>query len=268
MRNRFSQFEPGSISGSMLLFVASAALCCVSAPAQVMQPAGTFQGNAPMQPHPVRMNRNQPPAAVPAPTSAPASSPAPSLPAGTPSAPAAAPSLFDQPAQAAKVELSSGKLAITANNSSLQEILKQVTTSTGMAVDGLNRDQRIFGTYGPGDPHEVLGALLDGTGYNVLMFGQTAAGAPRQLTLSQRTANVPGAVRPNAPQNQDDDAAVDDDQAQQQPAYQPPPAQPDPNAPPVNNNSQQGGVRSPQQMLQQLQQMRQQQQQQQPPAPQ
>ena len=263
MRNRFSQFAPRNISGSILLFAASAALCCIATPAQVMQPAGTFQGNAPIQPPAARMNRNQPPVAAPVRASAPV--PPASV---TPSAPAVAPSLFDQPAQAAKVDLNAGKLAVTANNSSLQEILKQVTASTGMTVDGLNRDQRIFGTYGPGDPHEVLGELLDGTGYNVLMFGQTEAGTPRQITLSQRTANVPGATRPNAPQNQDDDATADDDQSQQQPAYQPPPAQPDPNAPPVNNNSQQGGVRTPQQMLQQLQQLRQQQQQQQPQAPQ
>lgn len=162
------------------------------------------------------------------------------------------------------MDLNAGKLAITANNSSLQEILKQVSTSTGMTVDGLNRDQRIFGSYGPGDPHDVLAELLDGTGYNVMMFGQTTAGAPRQLTLSQRTANVPGAARPSAPQNPDDDSA-DDDQSQQPPAYQPPPQQPDQNTAPVNNNSQQGGVRTPQQMLQQMQQMHQQQPQQQPP---
>lgn len=258
MPNHFSQFAARCISGKILPFAASAALGCIAASAQVMQPAGTFQGNAPMQPPAARMNRNQPPATVPVRASAPVPSTA-----MAPPAPTAAPSLFDQPAQAAKVELNAGKLAVTANNSSLQEILKQVTASTGMNVDGLNRDQRIFGTYGPGDPHEVLGELLDGTGYNVLMFGQTDAGTPRQITLSQRTANVPGAVRPNTPQNQDDDTTADDDQSQQQPAYQPPPPQPDQNAPPVNNNSQQGGVRTPQQMLQQLQQLRQQQQQQQ-----
>jgi hypothetical protein len=260
MRNHFLQFGPRCISGNILLFAASAALCCIAVPAQVMQPSGTFQGNAPTQPPAARMNRNQPPSAVPVKASVPATS----LPPAAPAAPATAPSLFDQPAQAAKVDLNSGKLAITANNSSLQEILKQVTASTGMAVDGLSRDQRIFGTYGPGDPHEVLGELLDGTGYNVLMFGQTAAGTPRQITLSQRTANVPGTVRPSTPQSQDDDATSDDDQSQQPAAYQPPP-QPDQNTPPVNNNSQQGGVRTPQQMLQQLQQLRQQQQQQQAP---
>ena len=105
-------------------------------------------------------------------------------------APTSAPSLLDKPPKPATVNLAGGHLTIQADNSSLMDILGQVTAASGMAVEGLGVDQRIFGSYGPGEPHEVLSALLHGSGYNMVMLGQTAAGAPRQLTLSPRGAGV------------------------------------------------------------------------------
>jgi hypothetical protein len=166
--------------------------------------------------------------------------------------------LLDKPAQPAKVDMQGGHLTIQANNSSLSEILHQVTTSSGMTVEGLGPDQRIFGSYGPGDPSEVLLSLLHGSGYNVIMVGQTADGAPRQLTLSPRGAGATnsGPSRP-APANQDD--SDDDAQSQPAPDTTPPPAP----AQAAPTYSPQNGPRTPQQMLQELQQMRQQQQQQQ-----
>jgi len=55
-----------------------------------------------------------------------------------------------------------------AHNSSLSEILKNLEASSGMAVDGFDKDSRIFGVYGPGSPRDVLSDLLDGAGYNFL----------------------------------------------------------------------------------------------------
>jgi hypothetical protein len=225
---------------------------------QVMQPPGTF-------PHAHRQH-SQAAAQTAAPTAAPAATPAPAKTASQPApapVPTVAPSLFDQPAQPAKVSLDAGNLAIQADNSSLAEILRQVSTASGMTVDGLTQndhahEQRIFGNYGPGDPHAVLAALLDGSGYNVMMLGQTATGTPRQLTLTPRGATAGGASGgPNriAPPVQEDDS---EDEVQPQPPPDPQPATTAPATPAPQN-----GVRTPQQMLQELQQMRQQQQQQQ-----
>ncbi|HEX3471938.1 MAG TPA: hypothetical protein VHT28_12220 [Silvibacterium sp.] len=179
-------------------------------------------------------------------------------PGAAPVAPVAtsAPSLLDKPANPAKVDLTTDHLAIRADNSSLSEILHQVTAASGMTVEGLGQDQRIFGSYGPGEPYEVLSALLHGSGYNVVMLGQTATGAPRQLVLSPRSASISNNA-PSRPAQTEQDEEDDEVQAQ--------PAQPTPETPPAPapGQSPQGGVRTPQQMLQELQQMRQLQQQQQ-----
>ena len=137
-----------------------------------------------------------------------------------------------------------------------------------MTIDGLSRDQRIFGVYGPGTPREILSELLDGAGYNVLMLGSTDSGAPRELQLSIRSSSpLPAAQPTNIAQQQEDE----EDEAPPAPLSYPPaglapprPAAATPNQPPPPN----GGVKSPQQLLQELQRMRQQQQQQQQQQPQ
>jgi len=243
----------------------------VTAGAQVMQDPGVFPGNGDpaVRPHhragpppdqtttpPGSSMSVQPPTAQQTQIVAAA---APSNPAPSPGLP---PSLLDQPPQPAQVDLSAGKLTIHADNSSLTAILHQVSTSAGMTVDGLNKDQRIFGTYGPGDPREILSSLLEGTGYNVMMIGSTSDGTPSQLTLSARGAARPAgqsAPMPNViRQNQEEDEEPTTTQYDDPPA---PPPSPQPGAP-------NGGIRTPQQMLQELQQMRQQQQQQQQQQPQ
>ena len=60
---------------------------------------------------------------------------------------------FDQPAQASVVWDSHG-LSIDATNSSLQQILKDVSTATGVKIDGVTSDQRVFGAYGPGQARQ------------------------------------------------------------------------------------------------------------------
>lgn len=181
----------------------------------------------------------------------------------TPAASSAAPaSALDQPAQPAKVELTSGKLTIQADNSSLTAILNQLSTSAGMTIDGLNKDERIFGTYGPGDPREILSTLLEGSGYNVMMLGRTNSGTPSQLTLSLRQSSPAGAEaqrnQQRPPEEEDEEPAP----TQYEDAAPPNSQQP---APGTQANPQGNGVKTPQQMLQELQTIRQQQQQQQQP---
>lgn len=159
---------------------------------------------------------------------------------------------YDHPAQASVVWDSQG-LKIDATNSSLQQILKDVSTSTGVKVDGLTSDQRVFGTYGPGQARDVLSQLLQGSGYNVIMIGDQGQGTPRQILLSTRQS---GASSTTAKTNQ---PGEEDDEEEQPAAQEPePPVRPafPPGIPP----------RSPQQIMQEMQQ-RQQQQQNQPQPP-
>ena len=198
----------------------------------------------------------------------------PSTPASVSAVPASSPSsLLDQPPNPAQVHVDAGKLSIKAENSTLSGILHEVSTETGMTVDGLSKDQRIFGNYGPASPREVLSALLDGLGYNVLMVGDQSNGAPRQLLLTQRTTRPAGGNhsveqpirQSNSSSSDDDDDTTPDTQDNVPIPPRPVPAQPEVNQeqPPATSPQGQGQVKTPQQMLQELQQMRQQQQQQQ-----
>ena len=152
---------------------------------------------------------------------------------------------------AATVTWDSRGLAIDADNSSLQQILKDVSTDTGAKVEGLDADQRVFGNYGPGPARQVLSQLLDGTGYNVLMFGDQGAGTPREVLLSaQPTGPAPAGSNRSSLANEEDYVEPEPEPMQQpepvQNQFQPP--APQPGMPP----------RTPQE-IQQLMQQRQQQ---------
>jgi hypothetical protein len=111
---------------------------------------------------------------------------------------------FDSPSPASVVWDSHG-LSIEASNSSLEQILKDVSTATGAKVDGLAADQRVFGAYGPGQARDVLSQLLQGSGYNVLMIGDQGQGAPKQIFLSVRQAGAAQSGAKNNASNSDED---------------------------------------------------------------
>jgi hypothetical protein len=246
-------------------------LCAASAcSAQVLQPLGVLPNGTrihiPGNPAFARGARPQtpPPApAAPAPKPA-AATPAPAAP--VPSTPLLPPSLSDQPAQPAQVHLADGSLTVQANNSDLAQILHQIAEATGMSIDGLGKDSRVFGIYGPGAPRDVLSDLLTDSGYNFMMVGDTTSGAPRQLLLTAQDGSV---LPPQPPNSRRPAPAAEDDTP-------PPPTfvmnQPDPNAPlpgaatnpapPIQPQNAQGGIKTPQQILQELEQLHQQQQQQ------
>jgi len=135
-------------------------------------------------------------------------------------------------------------LFVNAANSSLAQILHDISVATGTKVDGFSNDQRVFGSYGPGQARDILVQLLQGSGYNVLMVGDQGQGTPRQILLSSRNAAAPNPNKPGTP-GDDDDADVDE------PVLQPV-VQPDPQRP--------NGIpsRTPQQMMQEMQQRQQQ----------
>lgn len=208
---------------------------------------------APAPTHPAPHRHKKPsagkPAAQPAPAPAPAAPQIPNWPANK------------KPAEASVVWDSHG-LFIQASNSSLYQILMDVSLKTGAKVEGLGADERVFGTYGPGPARDVLTELLDGSGYNILLIGDLGQGTPRRVVLSGRP--VPG----QAPGNANPGATNSNDAENEQEAGQPdtnPPVQP-PMPQPVVNPAPAVPVRSSQQMLEQrqlqMQQMQQQQQQQ------
>ncbi len=157
----------------------------------------------------------------------------------------------DAPGEAS-VTLDSTGLRIDASNSSLQQILKEVSTETGVKVEGLSGDERIFGVYGPGRPRDVLTQLLTGSAYNVLMIGDQGHGSPRELVL---TARQTGPAQPAAKNS----ANNDEDDVEEPPAVVEPPVQPNPQQMPRPAGAPNGGPpRSPQQIMQEMQQRQQQ----------
>jgi len=150
----------------------------------------------------------------------------------------------DQPTPAT-VSWDSRGLLITAANSSLAQILQDVSTATGAKIDGFSTDQRIFGSYGPGQASDILVQLLQGSGYNVLMVGEQGQGTPRQILLSSRNGSA--APAPNTPRTNGDDEDSDVDEPILQPVVQAEP--PRSNGPPT---------RTPQQLMQEMQQRQQQ----------
>jgi len=174
----------------------------------------------------------------------------------------------ESPGRASVIWDSQG-LRIEASNSSLQQILKDVSVETGAKVEGVVPDQRVYGSYGPGQARDVISQLLQGSGYNVLLAGDLGSGAPRQIVLSQRRAGAPAPGTAEAPSqdNNPDDEIPDNSEVEEQP--QPPPQQPIPMQPNPNLGrpgfGPNGPIRTPQQVMEEMQrqQLLQQQQQQQ-----
>jgi len=169
----------------------------------------------------------------------------------------------DAPSKPSVTWDSSG-LKIDANNSSLHDILKEVSADTGAKVEGLGADERVFGAYGPGTARDVLSQLLHGSSYNVLMIGDQGAGTPRQIVLSaRRTGNNPQPANAPAagPEDQEPEEDIPDQPEDNDQSGQPPiinngnPPMP---MPPQGPPGVPGAPRTPQQVLQELQQRQQQ----------
>lgn len=197
--------------------------------------------------------------------------------AGTPAAwPRAGAVTASPTGHRAQVVYSRGELKIAADDSSLNQILRDIGRQTGMKITGSVNDDRVYGTYGPGAPSDILAALLEGTGSNMLLR-ETAEHAPEELILTPREGGVTP-PNPNA-RGYDDDSAVRDEPQNQPAPIQPPEPAPEPaadraaaggvanpptgagsgttSAPGATNPASPNGVRSPQQIFQQLQQLQQ-----------
>jgi hypothetical protein len=173
-----------------------------------------------------------------------------------------------RPPNRAQVTYTDGALSVSADNASLNQILRQIAADTKMKITGGVADERVFGQYGPAEPAQILAALLDGTGSNMILVHRDTD-APAELILTPRHG---GATPPNP------NAAAFDDRSEveaSQPIPAPPvPPQGNPTAQPIGEGTPAGtiptngsqpdspnGVKTPQQIYEQLQRMRQQQQQ-------
>ena len=195
--------------------------------------------------------------------------------------PAPPPTPAQSPPQRAKVIYTDNEIAVTANNSSLNQILHEISRLAGIKITGGVADERVFGVYGPASPSQILATLLNGTGSNMLLV-QSTGDNPTELILTPRQGG-PTPPNPNAQTFNDSDDSSDDAPPnpvvrsirRQPPApYSPrpvpsPDTSPENGEPPAQNPVSEGtsqptppnGVKTPQQIYDELQRLRQQQQQ-------
>lgn len=189
------------------------------------------------------------------------------------------------PATPPTVAYKAGQLTVTAPNSTLGDILREVRKQTGASIDiPGNATERVMGVFGPGPARDVLGAILNGSHFNyillgsatspnsldrVMLFVKTAPAPVNQQTTAQAQTPPPAAppggaqaeggldFGDNSADNQQEGTDIfgsaDDQSNQAQDEQQQ--GQPNP------FGAQGNGVKTPQQLLQELQQQQQQQQQ-------
>jgi hypothetical protein len=113
--------------------------------------------------------------------------------AQTPAAPP--PTLAQMPASAPQVAFQSGELTISAQNSTLGDILRAVRAQTGATIDlPGNAPERVVGTFGPGPARDVLTSLLNGSHFNFLLLGSSTD--PNALDHVILMAKSSGSVSP------------------------------------------------------------------------
>jgi hypothetical protein len=82
------------------------------------------------------------------------------------------PTLAQLPATPPQVSFQDGQLTISAQNSTLGDILKAVRTQTGATIDlPGNAPERVVGQFGPAPARDVLASLLNGSHFNYLLLG-------------------------------------------------------------------------------------------------
>jgi hypothetical protein len=202
------------------------------------------------------------------------------------------------PATPAKVSYEGGLLAISAHNSTLSEILRDVRKLTGASIEiPQGTSERVVADIGPGAPRDVLALLLNGTSFNYVMLGSNSdpkavssvilmlkpSAADTQTAASGKPGTTPANGVPpaqpfnrqpifpqprgpgNAQMAQDDDKDDDQDNAEDnaEDQAQPQPAQPvQPNAQDQQQQPQPGqpnaGPKTPEQILEELRRQQQQ----------
>ena len=155
----------------------------------------------------------QQPAAPARPTDSSLPATQPTIPTPTPAATVPTFVAPKTPTHRARVTFLAGQLTIVADNSSLNQILREISRTTGMTIAGGVSEDRVYGTYGPADTGTVLSELLTGSGTNFLLR-ESSPSAPRELVLTTRQggATLP---TPASMHSEDDDRDLADIPPQQ-----------------------------------------------------
>ncbi len=198
-----------------------------------------------------------------------------------PQTPAPPPTLEQTPPTPPQISYKNGQLTIIARNATLFQVLRSVQSQTGASIDmpSSASSDRVVGQLGPGRPHDVLLALLNGSKFNYIILGVAGnPGAVQKVILTPATPASPVNMAQNNPVQPPGDEDLGESEPQPGPqqrlAPQPGPQarpghmfplQPPQTAPasPDNSgdNTQPNGAKTPEQLSQELQQMQQQQQQ-------
>jgi hypothetical protein len=169
--------------------------------------------------------------------------------------------------------MESGMLTISADNSTLGDILSAVRKQTGaiLEVPPSLLGERVATQLGPGNPRDVLQQLFMGSKFDYIIVGSpedpqavqriiltARAGAGNAPTMANNQQMNPSQTAYQPPPDGSD--AMDEDP---QPEPQPEPAPPEqqPVTPPTGGQPYSNQPKTPEQLLQELQQMQQQQQQ-------
>ena len=184
--------------------------------------------------------------------------------------------LMSTPPVKPSVMMESGLLTIDAPNSTLSDVLSGVHRATGASIEGASPSERVSVKLGPGNPEQVIAALLRGTPYDYVILGSLGKRegvtrvllSPQALQLSKAGDAAPSQTPPNPgpqPQPEGDDAvsdrtAPDDSAAQPEVEYTP-------DREPTSQQQQQPGQpqqpqpdqpKTPEQLFRELQQLEQQ----------
>jgi len=119
------------------------------------------------------------------------------------SAPVAA---ISQPvtASAPVVKYANGKLSIAAQNATMGDLLRALSSATGAVIDFPNEHaaERMSANIGPGTVRDVLSSLLNGSGFNYVILGsQNNPDVLRRLILTEAEPST-AATSPQLPSTQ------------------------------------------------------------------
>ena len=103
-----------------------------------------------------------------------------------------------RPADRPVVIYQNGKLSITANNATLEDILNIVGEKTGAVIDIPGpATERVVSQLGPGLPRDVLASLLNGSHFNYVVVGtETDESAVSRVVLTAKTEHADAPAGP------------------------------------------------------------------------
>ena len=119
------------------------------------------------------------------------------------------PTLAQLPATPPQVSFQGGQLTISAQNSTLGDILKAVRAQTGATIDlPGTAPERVVGHFGPAPPRDVLAELLNGSHFNYLLLGSpTDPGALDRVILMAKSGSGADNPPPSEQANANNQAA-------------------------------------------------------------